>query len=167
MILSIIVAMTPEGVIGKNNQLPWHLPDDLKRFKSLTMGHPIIMGRKTFESIGKPLPGRENIVVTHNKGYVVPEVSIVHNFQEALSKVQNESEVFVIGGASLFSEALPSAQKLYLTLVHENFPGDVFFPEYEIEKEFDIQEQFDSVGPAPQSIPFTFLTLERKPVLVK
>jgi dihydrofolate reductase len=118
MTLSLIVAMTDERVIGRDNQLPWHLSDDLKRFKKITMGHPIIMGRKTFESIGKPLPGRQNIVVTNNKTYAAAGVTVAHDLCQALAACeQDKNERFVIGGAGLFQAALPMADKLYLHLV--------------------------------------------------
>lgn len=127
--LSLLVAISENGVIGKDNTLPWHLPADLKYFKNLTWGMPVVMGRKTFESIGKPLPGRKNIVLTHNTAFTAAEITVVSNLQEALkaSAAADVKEVFIIGGAQIFKEALPLAQRIYLTRIHQTFDGDVFF----------------------------------------
>lgn len=131
MIISIIVAMDENGGIGVNNRLPWHLPDDLKRFKALTMGHHLIIGRKTFESIGKPLQGRKIIVLSRK--LLIPaqdEVKVVSNLNEALMLAanENESEVFIGGGKAVFQSALPVAERIYLTIVHTITDADVFFP---------------------------------------
>lgn len=132
MILSLVVAMTPDRVIGVENRLPWKIAADLKRFKELTWGHPIIMGRKTYDSIGRTLPGRDNIIVTRNKGFHVEGARVVHSLDEAMKPYwQTTREVFVIGGSSLFEEALPLARKLYVTWVEAPIPGDVFFPEFQ------------------------------------
>lgn len=130
MIISIIVAMSQNLVIGKNNSIPWHLPADLKRFKEITMGHPIIMGRKTFESIGKILSGRKNIIVTRQNNYRTKGCVVVNSIEEAIShaELDKPSEVFFIGGAEIYKQALPLAEKLYLTIVHKKFDGDTFFP---------------------------------------
>jgi dihydrofolate reductase len=127
MILSVIVAVAENGVIGKNNRLPWHIPEDLRYFKQTTMGKPVIMGRKTFESIGKPLPGRVNVVVSRNKDWHSEGVLTAASLDEALQQAAAD-EMFVIGGASLFEEALHRAQRLYLTEVHRKYDGDVRFP---------------------------------------
>lgn len=130
MSLSIIVAMDLNRVIGVDNTLPWHLPEDLKRFKALTMGHCVIMGRKTFESIGKALPGRTNIVVTRRSDYAAKGCTVVHSLEEALAAAKDDPEPFLIGGAELFEQALPRAAKIYLTRVETRVPrGDVYFPE--------------------------------------
>jgi dihydrofolate reductase len=129
MKLSVIVAISENHVIGKGDQLPWRLTADLKRFKTITMGHPVIMGRKTYESIGKLLPGRLNIVVTHNKSYTVEGAIIVHSVQEAFehAKRQHYEEAFVIGGAAIIKEALKDCHKIYLTRVlSDTIEGDVF-----------------------------------------
>lgn len=129
MILSLLVAADEENVIGKENKLPWHLPNDLKYFKNQTWGLPILMGRKTFESIGKPLPGRKSIVLT--RGHWTHEgVAVVHSLEEAIEKATELAveEVFVIGGAELFRTALPMAGRVYLTRIHHRFEGDVTFP---------------------------------------
>jgi dihydrofolate reductase len=133
MILSCIAAVADNGVIGRGNGLPWRLSADLKRFKQLTTGHTLIMGRKTFESIGKPLPNRTSIVLTRDRGYRAPGAIVVHDLNEALERCKGEQEVFVIGGAAVFREALPRVTRLYLTRVHADIEGDVHFPEVNLE----------------------------------
>jgi len=133
MILSCIVAMAENGVIGRGNSLPWRLPADLKRFQQLTTGHTLIIGRKTFESIGRPLPNRTSIVLTRDRAYSVPGAVVVHSLDEALQRCRGEQEVFAIGGAAVFRESLPRAQRLYLTRVHADVAGDVRFPEESFE----------------------------------
>lgn len=133
MIISLLVAASQNNVIGKESKLPWHLPDDLKYFKNLTWGMPILMGRKTFESIGKALPGRKSIVITRNKAWQHEGVEVVHSIEEAVSKAGafGVKEIFVIGGAEIFKTALHEADKIYLTRIHHSFDGDVYFPEIE------------------------------------
>jgi dihydrofolate reductase len=133
VIISLIVAMDEKRGIGKNNQLPWSLSDDLKRFKALTMGHHIIMGRKTYESIARLLPGRTMVIVTRNPEYDVAGALVANSLPMALeiAEKSNESEVFIVGGAEIFTEALPLAERIYLTLVHSNVDADVFFPEFD------------------------------------
>lgn len=128
MRLSLIVAMAENRAIGVDNRLPWHLPADLRHFRALTMGHPIIMGRKTFDSIGRVLPGRRNIVVTRNRDYSKESVEIAHSLDDALALCKGEREAFVIGGAHLYQEAINRVDRVYLTLVHTVVKGDVFFP---------------------------------------
>ena len=132
MKISILVAASENNVIGKDNKLIWHISHDLKRFKMLTMGHHIIMGRKTFESIGKALPGRINVVITRNKDYKAEDCIIVHSIDEALSVAKDDNEAFVIGGEAIFKETLPLAGKLYLTRIHKTFEGDAFLPEFDV-----------------------------------
>jgi len=127
-VITLIVAVADNGVIGRDNTLPWHLPEDLKRFKRLTMGKPMIMGRKTFESIGKPLPGRRNIVVTRDTNYHREGIEVVHGTDEALAVTADAPEVMVIGGAELFRTALPLAGRIHLTRVHGNIEGNVMWP---------------------------------------
>ncbi len=130
MILSIIVAATENDVIGKEGGMPWYLPAELARFKEVTMGHPIIMGRKTHESIGRALPGRENIVVTRNPKYRAADGCVVVDSLEkalTLKEVKTAKEAFIIGGAEIYQQALPKAQRLYLTRVHAKLDGDKFF----------------------------------------
>ena len=129
MKISIIVAMADKRVIGHDNRLPWHLPADLKHFKATTMGKPIIMGRKTWESIGRPLPGRTNIVVTRDPRYTADGCVVVHSIDAALQACSGNEEVMVIGGAEFYRQVLPEASTLYLTLVHDEFEGDALFPE--------------------------------------
>ena len=132
MKLSIVVAMSKGRVIGREGQLPWRLSADLQRFKRLTMGHPIVMGRKTFESIGRPLPGRQSIVITRQPEFHAEGIQVAKDLQGALQIAGKASnEVFVIGGAQIYALALPSADRLYITLVEANIPGDSFFPEWD------------------------------------
>jgi dihydrofolate reductase len=126
--LSLIVAVARNGVIGKSNQLPWRLPEDLKRFRTLTMGHHIIMGRRTWESIGRPLPGRTSVVVTRRGDYAAPGALVVHSLADALAACTGDDEVFVIGGAEIYGEALPLADHIYLTRIDADYAGDAFFP---------------------------------------
>ena len=131
MILSLLVAASENNIIGKNNQLPWHLPDDLKYFKNLTWGMPILMGRKTFESIGKVLPGRKSIVITRNTDWQHLGVDVVHSIEEAITRAESlgVKEIFVIGGAEIFKTSFINANRIYLTRIHQEFDGDVHFPE--------------------------------------
>ncbi len=130
MILSLIVAVSANNVIGKDNKLPWHLPNDLKYFKNTTWAMPIIMGRKTFESIGKPLPGRTNIVISRNTDWKADGIKSVQSLDQAieLSNRLQVKELFIIGGAEIFNTSLPLARRIYLTRIHQEFDGDVFFP---------------------------------------
>ncbi len=127
--LSLIVAFAKNRVIGHRNTLPWHLPEDLKRFRALTMGHHIIMGRKTYESLGRLLPGRTTVIVTRNKHYKVEGALIAHSLEAALMLCAGDDEPFVIGGAELYKVGLKLATKLYITEVHAAFEGDAFFPD--------------------------------------
>jgi dihydrofolate reductase len=132
MILSLVVAMSENKVIGRDGDLPWRLPNDLKHFKQVTMGKPIIMGRKTWESLYvKPLPGRRNIVVTRNAGYEAEGAETSDSLESALTLVAGESEVMVIGGAELFATALDTATRLHLTEVHAEIEGDTYFPDFD------------------------------------
>ncbi|MDF2867085.1 MAG: folA [Gammaproteobacteria bacterium] len=126
--ISLIAAMDKNHVIGNQNKLPWHLPADLKHFKELTLNKPIIMGRKTFESIGRPLPERKNIIITRDSLFRAEGCHIYHSIPEALAKVAAESEVMIIGGAAIFEQCLPLAQTLYLTIIEHDFVGDTYFP---------------------------------------
>ena len=158
--ISLIVAASRNGVIGANNRLPWHLPADLKRFKQLTMGHPILMGRKTFESIGTPLPGRTNLVITRQKDFQCCGATVVHSLEEGfrICDRETEREIFVIGGAEIFRQALPFADRIYLTRIEKDFEGDVRLFEIDpaIWKETS-REEFLS-----DPLPYTFLTYDRK-----
>lgn len=129
-VLSLLVAAAENNVIGRENQLPWHLPNDLKYFKNVTWGMPILMGRKTFDSIGKPLPGRKSIVITRNKEWNHDNVEVVHSVEAAiqLAKQEDVKEIFVIGGAEIFKTSFEKADRIYLTRVHQPVEGDVYFP---------------------------------------
>lgn len=129
MRIALIAAMSENRVIGKDQRLPWHLSADLKRFRQLTLGKPILMGRKTHESIGKPLPGRENLVLTTDAGYRAPGCTVVYSPAEAQAAARDAPELMVIGGAALYRKFLPKADRLYVTLIHRSFEGDTFFPE--------------------------------------
>ncbi len=129
MTISIIVAVAENQVIGFDNHLLWHISEDLKRFKSITLGHHVIMGRKTYESVGKPLPGRINIVVSRKENYKVEGCLVAKSIDDALELAKEDSEVFIIGGGDIYKQALPLTEKIYFTRVHAGFPGDTFFPE--------------------------------------
>lgn len=168
--ISIIVAISKNGAIGKNNELLWRIPGDMRRFKELTTGHPIIMGRKTYESIGKPLPNRTNIIITRDKNYSAPGCIVTNSLQEALEKAEEvetqpspeatagkESEIFIIGGGEIYKEGLKLTDKLYLTLIHEEKEGDIYFPDYpEFKKEISREERETENG-----LKYTWLELER------
>ena len=126
----LLAAVAANGIIGAGGGLPWRLPEDLQHFKRLTMGHPIIMGRRTWESLKGPLPGRENIVVTRNKGYQAAGAAVANSLEAALALCTDEPVVFVIGGSQLFAESLPIAAGLVMTEIHRDFEGDTWFPEY-------------------------------------
>jgi dihydrofolate reductase len=156
--LTLIAAVARNGVIGQDNALPWRLPEDLKRFKALTMGHPIVMGRKTWESLGRPLPGRNNIVITRDKNYRAEGASVVHTIDEALVAAQDATEVFVIGGAEIYTITLPRADCLQLTELDADVDGDVRFPT------FDRAQWRTSRGAALASgdgLGYCFVTYER------
>ena len=127
----LVAAVASNGVIGRNGHLPWHLPEDLKHFKKLTLGHPVIMGRRTWESLRGPLPGRDNIVVTSRPGYDAPGAAIASSLESALALCAGESVAFVIGGNQLFAESLPIAAGLVMTEIHREYEGDTWFPEYD------------------------------------
>jgi dihydrofolate reductase len=131
MLRSLVVAMDRNRVIGRDNALPWRLPADLAHFKKVTMGHPVLMGRRTYESIGKPLPGRTNIVITHNRGFVAPGCVVVGSLDEAWKAANDASEACVIGGTSVFAEALASADVIHLTEVDAEVAGDTYFPDFD------------------------------------
>jgi dihydrofolate reductase len=163
--ISAIVAMTENYVIGKNNQLPWHLPADLKHFKTLTTGQAVLMGRKTFESIGKPLPNRLNLILTKNTALQISGCEIVHTLADAERKTLHHvppiNELFIIGGGEIFKIFLSHVEKLYLTLIHTTLIGDAFFPKLnEAEWEMIDEERF----PANEQHPYdySFITLVKK-----
>ncbi|MBL8194838.1 MAG: dihydrofolate reductase [Blastocatellia bacterium] len=140
MSLSIIAAMSANRVIGINNTIPWKLPEDLKYFKKLTLGKSIIMGRKTFESIGRALPSRENIVLTQQQTYQVQGVKVAHSLKEAIELAENP-EIFIIGGAEIYKQSLPLVETVYLTLIEKNFDGDAYFPKLDLKVWQLVQEE--------------------------
>ena len=142
MAASIIVAMTPDRVIGRDGQLPWRLSTDLQRFKRLTMGHHVIMGRKTFESIGRLLPGRETVVVSRQADLVIPGAQVVPSVQAAIECTQQDPEAFFVGGEQIYREAVDLVQRIYLTLVHAQIDGDAHFPDIAVSQWRVIEEEY-------------------------
>ncbi|MHB1946920.1 MAG: type 3 dihydrofolate reductase [Gammaproteobacteria bacterium] len=161
MRIAAIVAMSENRVIGKDNQLPWHLPADLAHFKEVTTGKSIIMGRKTYESIGRPLPNRNNIVVSSDTRFQAPGCLVVNSIDAALSHAHEQNEVFVIGGAHLYQQMLPRVQRLYLTIIHQEFVGDAFFPELD-PCEWLEEARVDHIADSRNPYAFSFVTLVRK-----
>jgi dihydrofolate reductase len=175
--LSALVAMARNRVIGCNNALPWYLPPDLKHFKSLTMGHPIIMGRKTYESIGRPLPGRISIIVTRQVNYKVPGAIVVDSIAQALRAIEGKAqehdnpgsmtdgEAFVIGGAEIFRQALPLCGRIYITEIQADFEGDVLFPEFNLEEWIELSRErchWDGGENNSSTMDYHFVMLDRK-----
>jgi dihydrofolate reductase len=160
-LVSLIVAMAQNGVIGLGNSLPWRLPQDLKRFRAFTLGKPVLMGRKTYESIGRPLRGRANLVLTRHRGWCAHGVIAVHSLEEALARAGPGEELVVIGGAEVYRLVLPLARRIYLTHVHADLPGDTFFPDFDATQWADVE---CSTHPADDehAYPVTFVTLERR-----
>ena len=162
MIISMIAAMASDRVIGDDNQMPWHLPADLQHFKRVTMNKPVVMGRKTFESIGRPLPGRRNIVITRNTSYQAEGIEVVSSPEEALNILKGTEEVMIIGGGNIYNQFLPLAERLYLTFIDLAVPGDTQFPDYEkdyqwaeIESEANQPDERNKYG-------YKFVTLHKK-----
>lgn len=166
MRIALIWAMARNGVIGRDNKLPWYLPEDLKYFKRVTTGKPIIMGRKTYDSIGRPLPNRTNIVVTRDASLTLPGVKVVTSLDDALDLARAESvisdveEVIVMGGAEIYAQALPHADRLYVTLVHAEVEGDAVFPPIDLDEYQELaREDFKAEGPNPYD--YSFVVYER------
>lgn len=154
--------MSENRVIGKDNRLPWHLPADLKFFKATTLHHPILMGRKTYDSIGRPLPQRTSIVITRQPGYQAEGAQVVHSLTEAIEAGrQVHPDLFIIGGAEILREALPLIDTMYLTLIHASFEGDVFYPEFD-EKQWQETWREDHHADEQNIYDYSFLKLERK-----
>ncbi|TXL19860.1 dihydrofolate reductase [Methylococcaceae bacterium HT5] len=160
MKLSLIVAMAMNRTIGLNNQMPWHLSADLKNFKKITMGQPIIMGRKTFESIGRPLPGRQNIIISHNPHYQQQGCSVFNDLDSALQSCTSSAEVFVIGGATLYEATLSRADRLYVTEIQKEFNGDTWFPEINKEQWQEISRE-DINDDSSVDFNYSFIILDR------
>ena len=166
MKLALILAMSNNRAIGRNNALPWHLPEDMKYFKRVTMGKPIIMGRKTWESIGRPLPGRTNIVITRDRNFHADGVKIVHTLDEAIalaekiSVIDGAEEVVVIGGAEIYALSLPKADRLYMTQVHAEVDGDAHFPEFNLNEWRELARENHQPSET-NPYPYSFIILER------
>jgi dihydrofolate reductase len=163
MRLSIIAALSSNNVIGRDNQVPWHLSTDLKRFKSLTMGHHLIMGRKTFDSIGKPLPGRTNVVITRSAEFVAEGVTVVHSLEEGirLASSTGDSEPFIAGGGEIYELAIHRADTMYLTRVHVEVEGDAHFPDFDDVSEWKLVDSEHFEADEKNQFPFSFLTYQR------
>ena len=157
--LSIIVAVANANVIGINNTMPWHLPEDLKRFKALTMGHHIVMGRKTYESLGRLLPGRTTVIVTRNMDYAVECAIVAHRVEDALAACIDDEEVFLIGGAELYQQGITHADKIYMTEVHADFEGDAFLPNFDL-SQWD--EEARQAHMAENGLRFSYVTYVRQ-----
>lgn len=160
-LISLIAAMDENRVIGIDNRLPWKLPADLQYFREVTMGKPILMGRKTYESIGRPLPGRTNIVLTSDPAFTADGCTIVHSVEEGLGAAAGSEEVMVIGGASLYRHMLPIAHRLYVTLIHAEFEGDTWFPEIEAGEWREV-ERVDHPADERNVYRYSFVRYERR-----
>ncbi|MBO6784027.1 MAG: type 3 dihydrofolate reductase [Alphaproteobacteria bacterium] len=157
--LTLIVAVADNGVIGRDGGLPWRLPGDLAHFKATTMGKPIVMGRKTWESLGRPLPGRDNIVVTRDPAYVADGAAVAADLDAALAAAGDAGEVMIIGGAEIYALALPRADRIHLTRVHASPEGDTHFPDLDLDRWREVaREDHDADGDSPA---YSFVTLER------
>lgn len=162
MKISMIAAMTEDRVIGIKNTLPWKLPNDMKWFRQNTMGKPIVMGRKTFESFGaKPLPGRTNIIITRDENYQAKDSIVVHSVEDAIKAAGDVDEVMIIGGASFYEQMLPRADRLYLTFVHAQLDGDAWFPEID-NKDWNRVEKIDHKSDDKNRYAHSFIVLDRK-----
>ncbi len=159
--ITLIAAAGENNELGKDNDLVWHLPDDFKRFKKLTTGHHIIMGRKTFESFPKPLPNRTHLVITRNKEYQKEGAIVVHSLDEALLKAQNDPQPFVIGGGEIYNLAIDTADKIELTRVHGTFEADTYFPEIDMDK-WQLISEVKHEKDEKHNYSFSYLTYERK-----
>lgn len=164
MKISLISAVASNGVIGRDNDMPWHLPDDFAFFKRKTSHHPIIMGRKSLEALGKPLPNRTNIVITRNPDFTATGVTVVHTLEEAIESAKKAdrptNEIFVIGGAEIYAMALPIATTLYLTEIHQSFEGDTYFPTFDKAEWKEVSRRPHPVDER-HAVPFDFVEYER------
>jgi dihydrofolate reductase len=160
-IISLIAAVADNGVIGANNALPWHLPADLRRFRELTRGHYVVMGRKTCDSLSRPLPERVNVVVSGNTRYNAPGFTVMRSLDAALEVACREQELFVIGGASLYAQVLPRADRFYLTLVHADAAGDTRFPDFN-RNDWRELERSEHAADARHAHAYSFITMERR-----
>ena len=159
--ISIIVAVASNGVIGDKNSLLWHIREDMIHFRTTTSGHPVIMGRKTFDSIGRPLPKRTNVVITRDTNLVIEGCTVVHSLEEAVSMFDSAEEVFIIGGAQIYAQALPLADRIYLTVVGKEYEGDTSFPALDLSQWTELWREDYTCGEEFE-YPFSFITLDRK-----
>jgi dihydrofolate reductase len=162
MTISIIAAVATNGVIGRDNDLPWRQSADLKRLKTLTMGHHMIMGRRTFESVGRALPGRTTIVVTSNAAFHADDVTRARTVDEAIAMSAGDEETFIAGGAGIFAEALERAHRMYLTRIHAEPDGDTFFPEFDDVNEWELVDAEHFEADERNQYPYSFLTYRRR-----
>jgi len=159
--IKLIVAKASNNVIGDKNNLIWHLPNDLKHFKNLTTGHPIIMGRKTYESLGRPLPNRTNIIITRDQNFIDDQIIITHSLEQALAKANEiQEDVFVIGGGEIYKQAMEYVDVIYLTEVHHEFNGDTYFPEID-EESFEEVERVHHMKDEKHPYSYSFITYKR------
>jgi len=163
MTLSILVILSTNNVIGRDNKLPWHMPADLKRFKNLTMGHHILMGRRTFNEIKKPLPGRVNVVITRDPHFTAEGVAIARSIDEAISKAEaaGDLEVFLIGGGEIFNQVIHIADRMYITRIHADIDGDTYFPEFDDVNEWKLIDAEHFEADEKNAYPYSFLTYVR------
>ena len=159
--ISILVAMASNRTIGIDNTLPWRIPEDLKHFKALTMGHHMIMGRKTFDSIGRPLPGRTTVVVTRNTGLTIDGCIVAHSLEEAIAACAGDDEIFVVGGADLYAQALPLTDRLYVTEIRQDVAGDAHFPDFDRDEWLEVARERRSQT-EPQPLEYHFVSYRRK-----
>lgn len=159
--LAIIVAMAKNRTIGVNNTLPWRCPEDLKHFKALTMGHHMIMGRKTYDSIGKPLPGRTTVVVTRDRNLMIEGCLVVHSLPEAIAACGNDEKIFIVGGADIYTQSLALADALYITEIRQDVEGDAHFPEFDRSKWQELARE-KRTQETPQPLQYHFVTYQRK-----
>jgi len=160
--ISLIVAMDSQRAMGLNNQMPWHMPADLKHFKEITLHKPIIMGRKTYESIGRPLPGRRNIILSQQAHLVIPGCEVFHSLAEVLDNLKEQPEIMIIGGAHIFQQSLALAQRMYLTFIHHEFKADTYFPEWN-QQEWHEVSRIDHAADENNPYAYSFVTLEKVP----
>ncbi|MGB5698713.1 MAG: dihydrofolate reductase [Muriicola sp.] len=161
--ITMIAAIAENNALGKDNALLWHLPDDFKRFKAITIGHTIIMGRKTFESFPRPLPKRHHIIITRDRSYTTayPECTIVHSLSKALQLVESEKQSFIIGGGEIYTQAMPYSNELEITRVHQSYEADAFFPTIDPE-DWELVHEEHHPKDEKHAVSFTYLTFKRR-----
>lgn len=160
MIISLIVAMDRNGVIGKDGNLPWRLSSDLQHFRKITMGKPIVMGRKTHESISRPLPGRENVIITRDKDYVAKDCTVLNSLECVYARFHDLDEIMIMGGADLYQQTIDKAQRIYLTEVHADLEGDTWFPQFDREQWEEV-ERYDFRADEKNEYDYSFVILEK------